>query len=244
MRLLEFMDQPYKLDYRGEVSFIRKTATTNRTKERKGVSGSFITDAGNEYKLVGYNIGLTKPERDQRKKDIEDEDEFTPFFLDWDRGGIWEVHFSLATEDEEGNKKRESGVTGTGDAFRVLATVGHFIKILISEKAPEIISIKSISGQAHRGKLYLRMMKRFASDSGYRVGKVVDTGKLQRITLHRIPKVFKEAGVGIITDYNTTADVKPGETTRQANKFNLDLDKNGHPKILGSKYNGVKKSKK
>jgi hypothetical protein len=37
------------------------------------------------------------------------------------------------------------------------------------------------------------------------------------------------AGVGIITKQNTTADVKPGETTRQANKFNLGLTKKGVP---------------
>ena len=35
------------------------------------------------------------------------------------------------------------------------------------------------------------------------------------------------AGVGIITKQNTTQDVKPGETTRQANKFMLGLTKKG-----------------
>lgn len=37
------------------------------------------------------------------------------------------------------------------------------------------------------------------------------------------------AGVGIITKQNTTQDVKPGETTRQANKFMLGLTKKGVP---------------
>lgn len=37
------------------------------------------------------------------------------------------------------------------------------------------------------------------------------------------------AGVGIITKQNTTPDVKPGETTRQANKFHLGLTKKGLP---------------
>lgn len=40
------------------------------------------------------------------------------------------------------------------------------------------------------------------------------------------------AGVGIITKQNTTADVKPGETTRQANKYGLELDSRGIPKTL------------
>jgi hypothetical protein len=37
------------------------------------------------------------------------------------------------------------------------------------------------------------------------------------------------AGVGIITKQNTTQDVKPGETTRQANKLGLGLTKKGLP---------------
>ena len=41
--------------------------------------------------------------------------------------------------------------------------------------------------------------------------------------------IEEAAGVGIITKQNTTADVKPGETTRQANKFNLGLTKKGVP---------------
>jgi len=46
-----------------------------------------------------------------------------------------------------------------------------------------------------------------------------------------VPNCVKEeaAGVGIITKQNTTADVKPGETTRQANKLHLGLTKKGVP---------------
>lgn len=46
-----------------------------------------------------------------------------------------------------------------------------------------------------------------------------------------VPNCVKEeaAGVGIITKQNTTADVKPGETTRQANKLGLGLTKKGVP---------------
>ena len=44
------------------------------------------------------------------------------------------------------------------------------------------------------------------------------------------PELEEEAaGVGIITKQNTTADVKPGETTRQANKLGLGLTKKGVP---------------
>ena len=46
-----------------------------------------------------------------------------------------------------------------------------------------------------------------------------------------VPNCVKEeaAGVGIITKQNTTADVKPGETTRQANKLGLGLTTKGVP---------------
>lgn len=41
--------------------------------------------------------------------------------------------------------------------------------------------------------------------------------------------MVKEGGVGIITKQNTTADVKPGETKRQAAKFGFKLDSKGRP---------------
>ena len=50
---------------------------------------------------------------------------------------------------------------------------------------------------------------------------------------------FKEAfGVGRITAQNTTADVKPGETQRQARKYGFKLDKKGKPPTLKKKTRG------
>ena len=46
----------------------------------------------------------------------------------------------------------------------------------------------------------------------------------------KISQIISEAGVGKITKYNTTVDVKPGETERQAKKF---FGGNGKPKHLG-----------
>jgi len=40
---------------------------------------------------------------------------------------------------------------------------------------------------------------------------------------------------GIITSQNTTADVKPGETQRQAKKLGMILDKNNRPPLLHKK---------
>ena len=49
-----------------------------------------------------------------------------------------------------------------------------------------------------------------------------------------------EYGVGRITKQNTTADVKPGETKRQAAKFGFKLDKGGRPPTLSKKVKGSK----
>ena len=50
----------------------------------------------------------------------------------------------------------------------------------------------------------------------------------------------KEYGVGRITKQNTTADVKPGETKRQAAKFGFKLGKDGRPPTLSKKVKGSK----
>jgi Fe-Mn family superoxide dismutase len=51
---------------------------------------------------------------------------------------------------------------------------------------------------------------------------------------HRLSTLQEDAaGVGIITKQNTTADVKPGETQRQAAKFGFKLDRKGQPPRLG-----------
>ena len=47
---------------------------------------------------------------------------------------------------------------------------------------------------------------------------------------HPVPE--DAAGVGTITKQNTTVDVKPGETQRQAAKFGFKLDKKGLPPRL------------
>jgi len=48
----------------------------------------------------------------------------------------------------------------------------------------------------------------------------------------RIREITESGGVGKITKQNTTPDVKPGETKRQAAKFNLKTDSGGVPPTL------------
>ena len=51
---------------------------------------------------------------------------------------------------------------------------------------------------------------------------------------------LEAAGVGKITKQNTTVDVKPGETKRQAAKFGNKVDKDGVPPTLSKKVKGPK----
>ena len=46
---------------------------------------------------------------------------------------------------------------------------------------------------------------------------------------------FVREGVGIITKQNTTDDVKPGETQRQAKKLGMHIDSKGSPPLLHKK---------
>ena len=50
--------------------------------------------------------------------------------------------------------------------------------------------------------------------------------------------MITEFGVGRITKQNTTVDVKPGETKRQAAKFGNKVDKDGRPPTLSKKVKG------
>ena len=47
--------------------------------------------------------------------------------------------------------------------------------------------------------------------------------------------IEEAAGVGIIDAQNTTADVKPGETRRQAAKLGIKLNKDNEPPLLHAK---------
>jgi hypothetical protein len=65
------------------------------------------------------------------------------------------------------------------------------------------------------------------ADLGY--DKVAAANQLA--SQHDIASIYVE-GVGIITSQNTTDDVKPGETQRQAKKFGNIVDKDGIPPLL------------
>ena len=71
---------------------------------------------------------------------------------------------------------------------------------------------------------------RLTKDAKAKGARQTDPKDNQRSKVPPVTQRNEEAaGVGIITKQNTTADVKPGETTRQANTLHLGLTKKGLP---------------
>ena len=67
---------------------------------------------------------------------------------------------------------------------------------------------------------------------GYKIGKPKTKKGKKGV---RVNNCVPESGVGIITKQNTTPDVKPGETQRQAKKLGMTLDKKNRPPLLHKK---------
>ena len=185
--ITEALTNPYNFDtFNTDVSMIRKNAV-GRRKDRKAMTATFYTSEGDKYKIWAYKIGMTKKERDQIK-DYEKSaahDEFAPFHFFEDTGGIWEVHFSLIRVEWDKSEYADNRITGTGDAFRVFATVFKFIEKFAQTKEPTIISIKSKIEEAHRGDLYKKMATRYAGQIGYQVTSERKVGDKYRLELRK-----------------------------------------------------------
>ena len=183
-QITESLTEPYTLDtFHSDVTFGGKSKFGGKS----GATATFYTSEGNKYKIHAYKLGVTKAERDATKADMEreKEDEFwIPDFFD-STGGIWEVHFSMVDKVEDGKEKYTNAITGTGDAFRVFATIMKFLKALKDQKDPSIVSIKSKTEEGNRTSLYTRMAKRYAPQMGYQVRGVKTIGDKVRIELRQ-----------------------------------------------------------
>lgn len=91
------------------------------------------------------------------------------------------------------------------------------------------VPIRQIWGQLQKG---IKVELEHTTDPS--VAKEIALDHIAELPFYynRLEKMEETGGVGIITKQNTTADVKPGETGRQANKFNLKVDSKGTPKTL------------
>lgn len=183
--LTEALTTPYQFDtFNDDVTQIRKNAMGQR-KDRAAANATFYTSEGRKYKIVAYRIGYTKADRERIEKANQSTDDLIPFNFEYENGGIWEVHFSLISMDDEGKEVGRNERTGTGDALRVFATVFKFIEKFAEIKNPSIISVKSKLEDEQRSKLYKKMAQRYAGQIGYSVYSERHVGDKYRLELRK-----------------------------------------------------------
>lgn len=125
-------------------------------------------------------------------------------------------------------------LTGGGNAFQVFATVSAILRDYLAHRKPSGITFTAKGSS--RIKLYQRLAKSMAGELGGRVEKFSDGGSQGfRVALGRDYEDLEEDGK-IIPNVNTTIDVQPGETERQAAKFGNVLDAKGRPPLLSGSY--------
>ena len=126
------------------------------------------------------------------------------------------------------NKANEVGETKEAPPGTYFTKTGNFVKGRLTKAAKERGARETDPKDKQRSKVPAVTQSNEARGScwhGYQQKGYKKKGD------RMVPNCVKEeaAGVGIITKQNTTRDVKPGETTRQANKLGLGLTKKGVP---------------
>ena len=143
-----------------------------------------------------------------------------------DGAGEWEISF---------NRDGSQAVTGEGDQFKIFATVIDIAKDFISLKRPKVIQFTAHKEETEttssRTKLYSAMVKRFANSLGYESKEKPFNDFVVYVLTKKQDESVTEDGK-IVPGVNTTVDVKPGETERQAAKFGNKLTKSGPPLLM------------
>lgn len=121
----------------------------------------------------------------------------------------------------------QEDITGSGNAFAVFATVAAILRDFLKHRKP--VAVCFSAKEASRAKLYKRLADGLAREAKGRVINYSD-GAAQGFKIR-----LREDGK-IIPGVNTTVDVKPGETNRQAEKFGNKLDAKGRPPLLCGSY--------
>lgn len=134
---------------------------------------------------------------------------------------------SLVFTDGQGSEE----ITGGGNAFQVFATVGAILRDFLRYRKPE--SIHFSAKEASRSKLYAKLASTAAKELGWKMdSQATSTG----MNFYIEPRNTVNEDGKIIPNVNTTCDVQPGETNRQAAKFGNKLDAKGRPPLLSGSY--------
>jgi hypothetical protein len=177
-----------------------------KTVERKGEATYHLNKIGSRRgsKTIGESFkqhilmieAFDKPYRWQLKKDDEIQAKYQAVT---DAGDKLKVSFDKATHRDGKDKlvfsvAGETGTTGGGDAFKIMATVLDIIRDYVKNNEPKAIWFaankdeyfgKDSSEVQSREKLYTKMVERFAKKAGYKL----KLGKNKYSTIYRLIKI-------------------------------------------------------
>jgi hypothetical protein len=138
-------------------------------------------------------------------------------------GGITDIMFM----------SRQSGldISGNGESFQIFATVIEIARDFV--KLNDTQTIRFTAKEASRTKLYQRFANMTAKELGW---KVRTENKGDGVYFYVEPSNTVNEDGKIIPGVNTTVDVQPGETERQAAKFGNVLDAKSRPPLLRGSY--------
>jgi len=129
------------------------------------------------------------------------------------------------------SKNHGMDITGAGASFQIFATVADICRDFLTRHKPE--GIRFSAKEPSRAKLYGRLASLLAKEMGWKSNsQQTSSGTMFYVEPY---KDLKEEGK-IIPNVNTTVDVQPGETQRQAAKFGNTLDAKSRPPLLRGSY--------
>jgi hypothetical protein len=121
-------------------------------------------------------------------------------------------------------------ISGAGDQFRVFATVYQILDEYLRKN--NVKWLHFTGDEPSRVKLY----KRFAEKISKKYDMKLEIGTHSgQTTFDLFSESINEEGK-IVPNVNTTVDVQPGETQRQAAKFGNKLDDKSRPPLLRGSY--------
>lgn len=85
-------------------------------------------------------------------------------YTDSSTPGSWEVEFKNNTRDKPMGRTAKFGLTGTGNAAEVMATVSDIMREFLQQYKGSVKAITFTADEASRKSLYMRMVKRLLPD--------------------------------------------------------------------------------
>ena len=181
-----------------------------RFKNRKAEIKGFKKDDHGQpvLKTTKGDQKLFKPRISKLEPDKKLDETFDqPYSYTWDdrSNGAWRGGFTTKTNDDvevnienwqkywkiEFSRNNQHGITSSGDAVRIFATVIAMIDEFIDIQSPDVIKFsadKSKDDIMSRAKLYSTMVKRFATVNGYNSQESIQDGKTTYLLIRKEDK--------------------------------------------------------